>query len=730
MDELLEELLSKIKDYMKNEDNIALIKKAYYKAYELHKGQYRKGGNMVPYIIHPVGVAIILASLNAGPQTLAAALLHDTIEDTNYTKEEIEKEFGSDIASLVDGVTKIGRLKFKTDLSQAEYHRKMLLATATDIRVVLIKIADRLHNIRTLSELPKERQKAIANETLEIYAPLAHRLGLFQIKAELEDTSLKYNDPEMYYRVSGLIQMQKSEREKGIIKIIDEIKELLKKYNVIAYSIKGRIKNINSIYKKMVFKKQDFEDIYDLLAIRVIVKDIETCYKVLGIIHANYTPIPKRFKDYIAMPKPNLYQSLHTTVISKDSQLFEVQIRTEEMDQVAEMGIAAHWAYKESRTYSKDKEQFEMAQKMKWYSDLLKMSTDENEAKKDPISFVEDIKSDILLANVYVFTPDGKVIELPQGSTPIDFAYKIHTDVGNKMIGCNINNKIATIDTILKTGDIVSIKTGNKSGPSADWLKICKSSYSKNKIKNFLNKQNHDILLEDGKNTLEKELLKNQITQTLDDKFALDNFSKQGVSSLEGLYLEIGKGNISEKTVVSKIIQNKPLGKDEWLEKQIEKAKKIDNLKKTTDSTIIVPGLNKPKLKLANCCLPVYGDVIKGYISKTGGIVVHRDDCNNYKDLEKERVAEVFWNDFKKEGKKYQARLSVNVESSSKALTLIINLLSISKISLAEIKARNTKSLGGIINLKLLVKDLSELNQVIANIKKIPSIYDVKREII
>lgn len=730
MDALLDELLSKIKDYMQNDENIALIKKAYYKAYELHNGQYRKGGNMIPYITHPVAVAIILAGLNAGPQTLAAALLHDTIEDTSYTKDEMIKDFGQDIADLVDGVTKIGRLKFKTDLSQAEYHRKMLLATATDIRVILIKIADRLHNIRTLFELPLDRQKYISNETLEIYAPLAHRLGLFQIKAELEDTSLKYNDPDMYYHVSGLIQTQKSEREKGITKIIDEIKELLKKYNVLAYSIKGRIKNINSIYKKMVIKKQDFEDIYDLLAIRVIVKDIETCYKVLGIVHANYTPIPKRFKDYIAMPKPNLYQSLHTTVISKDSQLFEVQIRTEEMDEVAEMGIAAHWAYKESKVYSKEKEQFEMANKMKWYSDLLKMSKDENEAQKDPISFVEDIKSDILLANVYVFTPDGKVIELPQGSTPIDFAYKIHTDVGNKMIGCNINNKIATIDTVLKTGDIVSIKTGNKSGPSADWLKICKSSYSKNKIKNFLNKQNHDILFESGKTTLEKELVKNQITQALDDKFVLDNFQKQGATNLDTLYLEIGKGNISEKTVISKIIQAKGISKDEWLEKQIEKARKIDNLKKPSDCTIMVPGLNKPKLKIANCCLPVYGDNIKGYVSKTGGIVVHRDNCNNYKDLEKERETEVFWNESKNASKKYQSRLSVSVENTNKVLPLIINLLSISKVSLAEIKARNNKSLGGLINLKLLVKDLNELNQTIANLKKISGIYEIKREII
>ena len=722
---LLSALLNATKNYIHNPESISLITKAFNVADLRHKGQLRKSKEPIPYIVHPVGVAMILTELEAGPITLAAALLHDTLEDTTYTREEMISDFSEEMYELVDGVTKIGRLKFKTDLAQAEYHRKMLLATAKDIRVVLIKIADRLHNIRTLEELPLDRQKAIANETLEIYAPLAHRLGLFKIKAELEDTALKYIDHEMYYYVSGLIQSKKSEREDAIKVIIDDIKAMLKDNGIKTYTIKGRIKSIYSIYKKMILQQRDFEDIYDLLAIRIICSDIAECYKILGLIHANYIPIPKRFKDYIAMPKPNMYQSLHTTVIAKDAALFEVQIRTQEMDNVAEMGIAAHWAYKENKSYSKEKEQFEMAQKLKWYADLLKVSSDKDEQGSDPISFVESVKTEILNANVYVFTPNGKVIELASGSTPIDFAYKIHTQVGNTMIGCLINNKIAPLDSVLKTGDIISIKTAKSGNPSADWLKICKTTYAKNKIRAELNKLNYDSLYAQGKASLEKELERNQITIPLDDKFVKTNFKKQGYSSLDVLYLEIAKGTVSVKSIINKIITTQKTSLS-WLYNQLKKANTNKDVVKHSDQAIIINGISNPQFRFANCCLPIYGDEIVGYVSKVNGFIIHHRDCPNCKKLQNERKIEVEWNT-ELVNKTYSCWLMISTSSSDKIISKIISLLSLNKVSFSEINAQASKEIGSVIKLKINIQSLKKLESIISNIKKIQGVYDVSR---
>ncbi len=724
-DSLLAALLNATKNYIHNPESISLITKAFNVANFYHQGQLRKSKEPIPYIVHPVGVAMILTELEAGPVTLAAALLHDTLEDTAYTPDELKKDFGNEIYELVDGVTKIGRLKFKTDLAQAEYHRKMLLATANDIRVVLIKIADRLHNIRTLEDLKEDRQKAIASETLEIYAPLAHRLGLFKIKAELEDTSLKFMDPEMYYYVSGLIQSKKSEREDAIKGIIDDIKVLLDKNGIKNYTIKGRIKSIYSIYKKMVMQQRDFEDIYDLLAIRIICSDIAECYRILGLIHADYIPIPKRFKDYIAMPKPNMYQSLHTTVIAKDAALFEVQIRTQEMDNVAEMGIAAHWAYKENKSYSKEKEQFEMAQKLKWYADLLKVSHDSDETKTDPISFVESIKTEILHANVYVFTPNGKVIELASGSTPIDFAYKIHTQVGNNMIGCLINNKIAPLDSVLKTGDIVSIKTQKSGSPSPDWLKICKTTYAKNKIRAELNKLNYDSLYNQGKTMIEKELEKSQINITLDDKFVVTNFKKQGYTSLDVLYLEVAKGTVSVKTIINKIITTQKTSLS-WLYNQLKKANTKKDVNKHSDQAVIINGISNPQFRFANCCLPVNGDPLVGYVSKLNGFIIHHKDCPNCKKLADERKIEVEWNP-EVTNKLYPCWLLISANSSEKIISKIISLLSLNKVNLSEINAQASREIGSVIKLKINVNNNKKLLSIIQNIKKITGVYDVTR---
>jgi GTP pyrophosphokinase len=704
--------------YIKRPEDVEMIRKAYFWAEKYHEGQLRKGGD--PYITHPVAVATILAELHAGPVTLSAALLHDTVEDTELTFDDITKEFSKEVSTLVDGVTKLSKLQFKTNVSQAENQQKMLLAMANDIRVVLIKIADRLHNLRTFEYLRPDRRQAMAEETLEIYAPLAHRLGMFRIKAELEDTSLKQINPEMYYYVSGLVQEKKSEREEAINEIIEEISRLLAESGMTNFDIKGRIKNIHSIYKKMVFQRRDFEDIYDLLAIRIIVDRVEQCYHALGLIHASFTPIPKRFKDYIAMPKPNMYQSLHTTVLGTDGALFEVQIRTHEMDETAELGIAAHWAYKESKQYSHEKEQFEMAQKMRWYADLLKMTADSADSA-DATTFVETVKTDILSSNVYVFTPRGEVKELPRGSTPIDFAYSIHTDVGHTMVGATINNKIAPIDRELQTGDIVSIKTNKNSKPSEDWLKIVKSNSARNKIRAYLNTINRDRLIEQGQDAIERECNKIPIDYPTDD-FVKENFQKQGLNDLTALYLEVGKGIISPKTVVAKL-SGKEIDREKLLERQMKKA--TQQITTQSDTGIFVEGLTSPQIKLANCCNPVYRDLIVGFVSKNSGIIVHTNECPNRDGLDPKRLIEVKWAD--NVNRKYATWLKVLGAARPNILTDIISVINAQGVSIAEINAKTPTQFDFQVSIKVLVDDLHSLVSLMTNIKKVEAVYSVKR---
>ncbi|NLG31751.1 MAG: bifunctional (p)ppGpp synthetase/guanosine-3',5'-bis(diphosphate) 3'-pyrophosphohydrolase, partial [Acholeplasmataceae bacterium] len=704
--------------YIKKPEDVEMIRKAYFWAEKYHEGQLRKGGD--PYITHPVAVATILAELHAGPVTLSAALLHDTVEDTDLSLEDITKEFSQEVSTLVDGVTKLSKLQFKTNVSQAENQQKMLLAMANDIRVVLIKIADRLHNLRTFEHLRADRRQAMAEETLEIYAPLAHRLGMFRIKAEMEDTSLKQINPEMYYYVSGLVQERKSEREEAINEIIDNISSLLSESGMTNFDIKGRIKNIHSIYKKMVYQRRDFEDIYDLLAIRIIVDKVEQCYHALGLIHANFTPIPKRFKDYIAMPKPNMYQSLHTTVLGTDGTLFEVQIRTHEMDEIAELGVAAHWAYKETKTYSHEKEQFEIAQKMRWYADLLKMTADSDDSS-DATTFVETVKTDILSSNVYVFTPRGEVKELPRGSTPIDFAYSIHTDVGHTMVGATINNKIAPIDRELQTGDIVSIKTNKNSKPSEDWLKIVKSNSARNKIRAYLNTINRDKLIEQGQAAIERECNKVPIDYPNDD-FVKENFQKQGLNDLTGLYLEVGKGLISPKTVVAKL-QGKELDREKLLQRQMKRA--TQQITTLSDTGIYVEGLTSPQIKLANCCNPVYRDQIVGFVSKGSGIVVHTDDCPNRQGLDPNRMIDVKWAD--NVTRKYATWLKVLGAARPNILTDIISVINAQGVSIAEINAKTPTQFDFQVNIKVLVDNLQSLVSLMSNIKKVEAVYSVKR---
>ncbi|OED59405.1 RelA/SpoT family protein [Acholeplasma laidlawii] len=721
-DALYKALIKDISHYIKSESNINLITKAYIVAKEKHLGQMRKSGE--PYITHPTAVARILAELEAGPQTLVAALLHDTVEDTDYTLEGIEKDFGKDVASLVDGVTKLSKLQFKDSL-QTDNQQKMLLAMAKDIRVILIKIADRLHNMRTLDSMAPDRQIAISKETLDIYAPIAHRLGLFRWKAELEDRALRYVHPAMYYKVSNLVKAKKVERESNINNVIDYIKELFKESDLTNFEIKGRIKNIYSIYKKMTKDMRDFEDIYDLLAVRIIVDKVETCYQSLGIIHAHFTPIPKRFKDYIAVPKPNLYQSLHTTVLHSDGTLFEVQIRTKEMDKVAEDGIAAHWAYKENKVYSKEKEQFEMMSRLKWYADLLRMTEDKDDQGENSEEFVETVKTDIFSANVYVFTPKGEVVEIPSGGTPIDFAYKIHTDVGHKMVGATVNNRIVTLDYELQTGDVVAIKTNkNSSGPSEDWLKIAKSAHARHKIKGFINKSNYEYTLANGKELLDKELLMNKKEDVITDEWVRQNFEKISITNLQDLYLEIGKGNVSTKTVLNKLMPE--ISKEQLIQRQIERTQR--QLTATSDTGVIIEGLTTPQIKLANCCTPIPGDSISGYVTKGSGIVVHAQHCINLQQYDKNRLIPAYWGT--NINRKYATWIKIKGTTRNGLLTEIIQTANSSGIAIAEVSAITSHELESIIKLKVTLKEKRELDLLILNIQKVPQVYYVEREII
>ncbi len=719
----LDDLLKLTDEYIHKEESIELITKAFNRANSLHEGQFRKSGE--PYIIHPLNVACILANLHAGPQTICAGLLHDVVEDTPITKEELAKEFGAEIAEIVDGVTKVGQLKFASlEQKQVENHQHMLLAMAKDIRVIIVKLADRLHNIRTLSSLAEEKRVRIARETLEIYAPLAHKLGMFRIKAELEDSSLNYVEPVFYNKILTQIKSDNSARIQNVDHTIDEIKKILAKEGLENYQIKGRIKNIYSIYKKMVKQNKDFKDIYDILAIRIIVNTITECYQVLGLIHAHYTPVPKRFKDYIAVPKPNLYQSLHTTVISEDGFTFEVQIRTVEMDDIAENGIAAHWAYKENVEYSKEREQFEIASKLKWYAELLQFSEEKNEDAKD---YVDTVKEEILSTNVYVYTPTGDVIDLPRGATPLDFAYKIHTNIGNKTVGAIVNNHIVPLDYELQNGDIISIKTNKNSfGPSENWLRIAKTTHARHKIKNFLNKQNKDILIIHGKELIDEEFRQSKITSyELTEEFAKKNFSKNNVNSLEDLYLEVAKSNVSAKTIVSKYAPELENGTiEQTISRQIERNNRI--LTTNSETGVVVEGLSSPQLKLGSCCNPIPGDEIVGYVTKGNGIAVHNINCKNINSFQKERLIPLSW--ATNPGRKYPVSITIYATSNLNLLVEIMNVVSINGSSILAISANSNANFQSIVKLKVMINNAFDLEKMIVNLKKIKYIFNIERD--
>lgn len=720
----IDDIITYCQSYLHNEDNLNLIKKAYDVAKKKHEGQFRKSGD--PYIQHPVEVAYILATLHAGPDTIAAGLLHDVLEDTDMSKEEMAATFNKDVAEIVDGVTKISKLKYMTkEKALAHNHEKLLLAMAKDIRVILVKIADRLHNMRTIQFHSEEKQKRIAQETLDLYAPLAHRLGMYRIKAELEDLSFKALEPEKYTEIAKEISFKKTERDEDVEKMISTVKGLLEKNHINHYDIKGRVKNIYSIYKKIITKNKTIDDIYDLLALRVIVDSVEQCYHVLGIIHSIWTPLPMRFKDYIAVPKPNMYQSLHTTVVGPAGKIYEIQIRTYEMDQIAEFGVAAHWAYKENVEYSHEKEQLEIVNKLKWYKDLTTYV--ENSATEDPLdSIIEDIFS----ANVYIFTPKGDVYDFPAGSMPLDFAYRIHSDIGNKTVGAIVNGKIVPLSYKLKTGDVVEIKTNKAcTGPTTEWLKLAKTSHAKTKIKAFINKKQRDAFVAKGLEELTvigKNY--NYAPTTLDDKQVMDLFGKNGIRTVEDLYWTIGKGEISALAAINRILGLTDVKLDDEfaLKQYSEDSSKNRKRVATNGFGIIVEGLERAKLHLGNCCQPVYGDEISGYISKGNGIIIHRVTCPNVEKASPERFINVYWDkDFS--GRIFDTTLKIIALDRRNLVADMINILNGCNVTIASVTSTKNRTGDCMAKFKLQVSGLNDLNNAILNLKKIPEIYQIER---
>ena len=723
-----EDLLNEAKKYMVKEENLELITKAYKYAEKMHGNQFRKSGE--PYIIHPLNVGYILATLRGGPQTIAAGLLHDTLEDCDVDEHEFKQMFGEEVFLLVEGVTKIGNIKFKDEKEyQAENHRKIFIAMAKDVRVILIKLVDRLHNMRTLQFMREEKQMKIAAETLEVYAPIAHRLGISEIKNELEDLSFMYLNREKYFEIAKLVEKKKTERDGQVSKMIGEISTLLTEHNI-KFRIFGRSKHLYSIYKKMINKHKRFDEILDLLAIRIICKDVNHCYEILGYIHANYRPIPGRFKDYIAMPKVNMYQSLHTTIVAEEN-IFEVQIRTEEMDQIAEQGIAAHWAYKENISLSHEKEQKEIEEKLTWLKEFTVMSGEDG-ISDDAKEYMNLLQKDIFEANVYVMSPKGRVIALPNGSTPIDFAYRIHTEVGHKTVGATINGAIVPLNTVLNTGDVVSIRTSNQSsGPSEDWLKIVKSNHARNKIRTFfqkkeIEKKSSDI--EKGKDMLVDELKKRSLNveDYLERKKLEAVVGALTYPSLNDLYYAIGTKSIPVTTVVDKMVNHnaaKSLDNDELIKMF---SKNEVKRKKPSKCGVYVKGIDTMMVTLAACCKPIPGDSISGYVTKGQGVKVHRCDCPNIIN-EKSRLIDVYWDDAIEE-KDYEVGILISATDRSFLLSDIVTVVSQNKAGLIHVESKVLDDKISVsTHLTVLVKNSEHLRTLIANMKKVNSVIFVER---
>ena len=718
-----EQLKEVYQNYITNESDLKNIEDAYNFILDKHKGQVRKSGE--PYYHHLIEVAYILANLQAGPATIIAGLLHDVVEDTDVKIEEIENRWGKDVAKLVDSLTKIQRLKLskiESEDFEAEDHRKIFIGMAKDIRVIIIKLADRLHNMRTLRSLSPDRQLALAKETKEVFVPIAHRLGLDNIKCELADLCLMYLDKEKYDMIVSLLKKKEKTAKKSLALFQKKIADILFQ-NGITFEIFSRVKSISSIYDKMYIKGHSFDEIYDILALRIITDTEMHCYEILGLIHQSYKPVPGRFKDYIAMPKPNMYQSLHTTVVSGDGNFYEVQIRTKYMDEIAEAGVAAHWAYKERKGYDPQQEQKEIENKLHWFRDFVSMSSEEHANASE---YMEALTRDIFDANVYVFTPNGKVIELANGSTPIDFAYRIHSKVGDSEVGALVNGNMVPLNTVLKTGDMVEIKTSKSSpGPNEGWLEFVKTNTAKSYIRKFISKKNADLLRDEkinkGKQSCidafkDRDINEEEMLKYLDDNKLFDHFE---VKDLEELYIAISNRKPTTSAVIDYLGIKKPLVLPTGRAKS-----------RTGDSCpVYCKGADSIAIALASCCTPIPGDRIKGYITRGKGITVHRDNCPNIAN-EKERLIDVYW---KKdiEFATYPVDIILEANDRSNLLVDIMNIMSINKVPISSIHAQLQSHNRSITNVQMTIyvsdsKRLSDIFNILLNIK---GVYDARRVI-
>ncbi|MBR1708109.1 MAG: bifunctional (p)ppGpp synthetase/guanosine-3',5'-bis(diphosphate) 3'-pyrophosphohydrolase [Clostridia bacterium] len=709
----LDELLAILTKYHP-ETNVDLVSKAYHFAEKAHEGQFRKSGE--PYFTHPLTVAGILAKLMLDASTIAAGLLHDTVEDCEgVTQELIEKEFGPEVAQLVDGVTKLKRLDFTSKADQqAESIRKMILAMSKDIRVVLIKLADRLHNMRTLKSQPPESQKRIAQETLDIYAPLAHRLGVYKIKQELEDLCLRYLDPDGYQNLIIRVGMKRAERENSIRDVIEQLKQKLEEMHI-KYEIDGRPKHFYSIYRKMVLQHKPFEQIFDLIAIRVLVDSVQDCYAVLGIVHTLWRQVPNRFKDYISMPKPNMYQSLHTTVISDKGMPFEVQIRTFEMHRIAEYGIAAHWRYKEGRQVADS-----LDNKLYWLRQILDWQND----TRDSEEFIKSLKVDLFSDEIFVFTPRGEIIDLPKGANPIDFAYRIHSAVGNKCVGAKVNGRIVTLDTPLNTGDFVEIITQqNSKGPSRDWLKIVKTSQAKAKIRQFYKKELKDENVANGKQMLEYEAKRQgmHLSALSKSEYLEAILRKLSFADIEDLYAAVGSGGVTSVQVITRLNDEirqheKPLIP---LQPRVTPEQGIThNAKGKTDAGIKIAGLPGCQVHFAKCCTPLPGDEIIGYITRGRGVTVHSKDCINVNaSHDPARWVEAEWADTS--NTYYNGSIQILCQDRHNLLADIMSYLTALKINVTAVAAKlNPNNQTCTIEMTMQVSNKKELDWVIKQLEK------------
>ena len=724
---MIENIINRIESYSPSAD-ISVVVKAYTYAEMAHStAPMRLSGER--YFIHPYSVAIILCDLHMDVQTIAAGLLHDVVEDTGKTYDDIKREFGVEIADMVDGVTKLSKVKYRTkEERQAESLRKMIIAMSKDIRIVIIKLADRLHNIRTLEYMPVAKQKQKAMETLEIYAPIANRLGMASIKWELEDTSLKYIDREGYDDLVRKVSEKNEERKEFIKSIVDIIKQKLIDSNIENVEVTGRPKSLYSIYKKMYYKNKPFEQIYDITAVRIIVDSVKDCYGSLGIVHTMWKPIPGRFKDYIAMPKPNMYQSLHTTVIGPDGEPFEIQIRTLEMHRTAEFGIAAHWKYKEGID-----EESNFDEKLNWLRQLLEWQQETN----DPEEFMENLKVDLYSDEVFVFTPKGEVINLPTGSTPVDFAYRVHSAVGNKCVGSKINGRIVPLDYKLKTGDKVEILTSaNSNGPSRDWLKIVASSQAKAKIKKYFKEKDKEFNVEKGRELLEREIKKQGflLSDILKEDWIKQCADKYNLYTEENLYAAISMGTITENQIFARL-------KSIYLEKNkdkidLEKLNKKDSIVDKSSqmrsekhaSGVIIRGIDNVKVRLSRCCNPVPGDAIVGFITRGRGVSVHRADCTNIHDLngsEDERFIEVEWDNGKKVT--FLSEIQIKAVDRPKLLQDITSLYNDARLNATSLNLRITKERIAIIDITFEINETKQLHDLIKKVKKVEGVLDIYR---